>query len=177
MLPLLSTRLACGSGCGDVYWGEWIYNPPDCSDACNEDGCWTGSSCNGSYGPCGGCGSCLLAGPGAVLRGTYLGVTNVVRGTFNLLNCGYCNTFHAYPSQCTYGDCAEAIDSPVCGSCGSSTCGGDCAAIQRRSTLPLAAARPATGVRNVRVPQGYVGPAARSSVQRTSRVVNGRLRR
>jgi hypothetical protein len=177
MLPLLSTRLACGSGCGDVYWGEWIYNPPECCDACNEDGCWAGSSCDGSYGPCGGCGSCLLAGPGAVLRGTYLGVTGVVRGAFSLLNCGYCNAFQAYPAQCGYGYCPDACDSPACGACGSPTCSGDCAAVQRRSTAPVAASRPVAGVRTARVPRGHAGSAAGSSVQRTSRVVNSRLRR
>lgn len=47
--PLLLNRtrnlLTCGSGCGDVYWGEWTGDPPSCG------------SCGGC-GRCGGCGEC-----------------------------------------------------------------------------------------------------------------------
>ena len=41
--------LTCGSGCGEVYWGEWTNSPPDCCD------------------PCGGCDPCCS--PWAPLRG------------------------------------------------------------------------------------------------------------
>ncbi|MEZ6096952.1 MAG: hypothetical protein R3C03_22475 [Pirellulaceae bacterium] len=26
--------LVCGGGCGEVYYGEWVNSPPDCSDPC-----------------------------------------------------------------------------------------------------------------------------------------------
>ncbi len=32
----------CQSGCGDMYWGEWSYDPPDACDPCNNHGDWTG---------------------------------------------------------------------------------------------------------------------------------------
>lgn len=43
--------LVCGSGCGEVYYDEWISTPPDCADPCCGDqfvggavpcrpGCW-----------------------------------------------------------------------------------------------------------------------------------------
>ena len=33
-------------GCGDVYWGEWISDPPDCCDPCDQCGGFTGSGGN-----------------------------------------------------------------------------------------------------------------------------------
>lgn len=44
-LPLLSTKLACGTsgGCGGIYWGEWMSDPPACCDPCNDCGCWVES--------------------------------------------------------------------------------------------------------------------------------------
>jgi len=33
----------CGKGCGEVYWGEWVSDPPDCCDPCDQCfGQWTG---------------------------------------------------------------------------------------------------------------------------------------
>lgn len=43
-LPLaarLKQRLACGDGCGEVYFGEWISTPPT-PDPCDYDGNYTG---------------------------------------------------------------------------------------------------------------------------------------
>ena len=74
LLPLLSTRLSCGGGCGDVYWNEWISDPPECCDACNDDGCWVGPNCGGGCG--GGCGM----GPCVLVHGAWQGVTNLARG-------------------------------------------------------------------------------------------------
>jgi len=37
---------SCGSGCGEVYWHDWINNPPSC-DACDSCGHWTGDSIHG----------------------------------------------------------------------------------------------------------------------------------
>lgn len=33
---LLSAFHGCGTGCGEVYWGEWLHDPPDCCDPCCE---------------------------------------------------------------------------------------------------------------------------------------------
>ena len=33
---------ACGSGCGEVYWDEWVSDPPDCVDPCDDCGNWIG---------------------------------------------------------------------------------------------------------------------------------------
>ena len=38
----IHAALTCGSGCGDLVWDEWIDNPPDCCDPCNDCGQWTG---------------------------------------------------------------------------------------------------------------------------------------
>ena len=36
-------KKTCGNGCSDVYWGEWISDPPDCCDPCDQCfGQWTG---------------------------------------------------------------------------------------------------------------------------------------
>lgn len=35
-------RLTCGSGCGTVYWNEWMMDPPDCCDPCDPCGQCTG---------------------------------------------------------------------------------------------------------------------------------------
>lgn len=37
----LKHRLACGDGCGEVYFGEWISTPPT-PDPCDYDGNYTG---------------------------------------------------------------------------------------------------------------------------------------
>jgi len=36
--------LTCGSGCGEVYWGEWANDPPACKDPCDDCGNWTGEA-------------------------------------------------------------------------------------------------------------------------------------
>lgn len=41
--------LTCASGCGDIYWGDWISYPPDNCDPCDDWGNWTGP--NGCCGP------------------------------------------------------------------------------------------------------------------------------
>ncbi len=45
-VPLFSklhTYFYCGNGCGEVYVGEWISDPPDCCDPCDAYyGCYTG---------------------------------------------------------------------------------------------------------------------------------------
>lgn len=66
----LPNRLVCGSGCGEVYWDEWLSDPPDCEDPCDDCGHYVGARsrilapfawCN-LWGmrtsPCGDCGTC-----------------------------------------------------------------------------------------------------------------------
>jgi hypothetical protein len=53
ILPNLRRCMTCGKGCGEVYWGEWISDPPDCCDPCDECyGQWTGPHGYCSLGPC-----------------------------------------------------------------------------------------------------------------------------
>lgn len=40
--------LTCGSGCGDIYWGEWSSDPPACGNPCDTCGDWAGESCCGA---------------------------------------------------------------------------------------------------------------------------------
>ena len=43
LLSKLHNYFWCANGCGEVYVGEWISDPPDCCDPCDEYyGCWTG---------------------------------------------------------------------------------------------------------------------------------------
>lgn len=69
-------RLTCGSGCGELYWGEWISTPPDPCDPCDGCGNHIGERCcsprwwqqlttcnrwggrNACGDDCGGCSSC-----------------------------------------------------------------------------------------------------------------------
>jgi hypothetical protein len=37
--------LTCGSGCGEIYWGEWTSDPPDDCDPCDNCGNWIGPTC------------------------------------------------------------------------------------------------------------------------------------
>lgn len=41
-LSPLEQLLSCGSGCGEVYWDEWLSDPPDCCDPCDPCGNWIG---------------------------------------------------------------------------------------------------------------------------------------
>lgn len=51
---LVAHVLHCGSGCGAIYYDEWVNDPPVCSDPCGYDGgigspsCCTCSHCVGS---------------------------------------------------------------------------------------------------------------------------------
>ncbi len=42
---LLRSMVTCNAGCGEIYWGEWSYDPPDACDPCNNHGDWTGPGC------------------------------------------------------------------------------------------------------------------------------------
>lgn len=87
----LGNLLGCTSGCGEVYWGEWMSDPPDYCDPCDDHGNWGGYGCCGygcgfpilqhvfgslhaalsgqCAGTCGACDSCAYAG--SPVAGTY----------------------------------------------------------------------------------------------------------
>lgn len=53
ILPAMRRGLSCGKGCGEIYWGEWLSDPPDCCDPCDQcHGQWTGPHGYCSLGPC-----------------------------------------------------------------------------------------------------------------------------
>ena len=69
--------LTCGSGCGEIYWGEWTNSPPDSCDPCGSYGCdpcgspWAplkglmhlwGYRYTPACGTCGGCDTCGASG-------------------------------------------------------------------------------------------------------------------
>ena len=41
----LGHKLTCGSGCGEIYWGPWLNDPPDDCDPCDDCGNWVGPRC------------------------------------------------------------------------------------------------------------------------------------
>lgn len=124
VLPLLSTRLACGSGCGGVYFGEWLYDPPDCCDPCNDCGCFVDAQ------PCHHrCG--ILDGVAGVLHSVKQVVVTGIYGYYPCGGCGHC------------GGC-DTVAAP-CHDCGAGDCGGNCdgglvshaAPIEPQTTGPL----------------------------------------
>jgi hypothetical protein len=38
----LKQVLTCGGGCGEIYWGPWISDPPSGCDPCDDHGNWVG---------------------------------------------------------------------------------------------------------------------------------------
>lgn len=109
-LPLLSTRLACGAGCGGVYWNEWISDPPECCDPCDNGGCWVGPQCGNcpNYG-CGPCG--LVSGAWHGITGLF---TNFTTSAWLTGVGGQCGC-----AECT-GTVGMGCDSP--GGCGIPGC-------------------------------------------------------
>ena len=52
IIPFLRRAKTCGMGCGEIYVGEWISDPPDCCDPCDQCyGCWTGPHGDCCLGP------------------------------------------------------------------------------------------------------------------------------
>ena len=95
---LHAASAGCTSGCGEVYYHDWISDPP-CPDPCDiGTGSWTGAGpiaaheyvaepgCGATVaGPvgasCGACDSrCALQGPGRLLFNTWTGVGGIARG-------------------------------------------------------------------------------------------------
>jgi hypothetical protein len=88
----------CGRGCSDVYWGEWVSDPPDCCDPCDQCfGQWTGPH-----------GYCRL-GP--------------LQHLLAALHCySYC------PPPCCDEYCGPLCNKPTCTHCGGggcASCGGE----------------------------------------------------
>jgi hypothetical protein len=110
-LPLLSSKLACGSGCGDVYWNEWMCDPPECCDPCDEYGCWVGpQTCPPRHG-------FLLAKAYGIGSRVRYGLRTV----FSVFRCGHCGS-----GRCD-GHCHNAMMvDESCGSCGQVGCDGGC---------------------------------------------------
>ena len=120
-LPLLGGRLACGSGCGDVYWNEWMCDPPAGCDDCNDDGCWVGNqTCCRQQGV-------LLSTAETAIQGVH-GLVGFLFGGMGCgigQGCGGC----AAPSCGSCGGCGdpgcgaemydEGFASPGCSSCAS----------------------------------------------------------
>lgn len=38
-------QLTCTSGCGEIYWGPWLSDPPDQCDPCDDCGNFVGERC------------------------------------------------------------------------------------------------------------------------------------
>ena len=78
--------MLCGSGCGEVYFGEWLSNPPDCEDPCPE---FAGGPCGCRPAPmtsCG-CGACDTCCPR--IRPFRL-IGRLVRGFYGKRYCDHC---------------------------------------------------------------------------------------
>ncbi|MFT5299249.1 MAG: hypothetical protein ACI87E_000190 [Mariniblastus sp.] len=121
-LRQMKRSLVCGSGCGEVYVGEWMSTPPDSQDPCCGDQ-WVGgaSKCRP-----------FCWQPGAFLSGLY-GVRNC-SGTESSTPCG-CGE-----SMCDGGCGIETgyVQQQVAGGCSTGNCGGGggCATCNARGSGP-----------------------------------------
>jgi len=162
-LPLLSTKLACGSGCGGVYWNEWISDPPDCCDPCNDCGQWTGHCGGNSWSGQTGC------GPGQVIHGALRGVTHVTGSVLRTV-------IYGYPGACGgCGTCSSCMTAePAMGGCANGACGDGYAAAP--TSIPVTAA---TQEAVVAAPEGSgaVQHVVNATPVTTRRTAGQRLRR
>jgi hypothetical protein len=103
ILPWFWRNRICGQGCGDVYVGEWISDPPDCCDPCDP--------CHGCYiGPQG----CCNLGPLQRLLAALHGYSYCPPPDCGPV-CGLCNK-----GCCT----ADHVGYELQGEAGCATCGG-----------------------------------------------------
>ena len=101
-LRQMRQRVVCGSGCGEVYRGEWMSTPPDCVDPCCGD-----KFVGGAYPARPFCWQ-----PGALL--SLLCPTNIYGGRF----CDGCGESFA---TCDCGG-GEYIEQDAGGSCNCASC-------------------------------------------------------
>ena len=117
LYPLISPRLACGSGCGQIYWNEWASDPPDCCDPCGPNGCYVGPQT-------------MCAGPPLIVSAIHCvgrGVSDLLGAILGGIGCGPCELL-------TCGGCGScgggAIIDAGCGcgngGCATGGCGGGC---------------------------------------------------
>ncbi len=110
--------LACGSGCGEIYYGEWLSNPPNTCNECDARGHAFGMNaripwlCN-PFHPWGFKYRENGAGYGNPLRGTHRGL-----GDYGGYRAGYWNRVGVA------GNCSSGCGSGKCatGNCGTGNC-------------------------------------------------------
>lgn len=114
----LRRTLACGSGCGEIYYGEWVSNPPNTCNECDARGFAYGINarvpwlCNAWFLPWGVKYRANGEGYGNPLRGVHRGIDqyggyrsdywNRIGVVGN--NCSSCST--GCESGCAHGNCA-----------------------------------------------------------------------
>ena len=172
--PLLSTRLACGSGCGGVYWNEWVSDPPVCCDPCDDCGCWVGPRCDTCAGSS--CEAAIRRGPLGIVGAAWHGVTGAVGTVLHTGLYGY-RTVGCGCAECSAECSGMSMGCDSCGSVGcdgscNGACDGDCAQSQLAPAPMLAAQTESHSIRPVAA-QGQVSQNTRPP----HRVVTQRLRR
>jgi hypothetical protein len=101
LFPWLRGTWSCGRGCGEVYCDEWISDPPDCCDPCDQcHGVFVGQS--GGY--------CCL-GPFQRLLAALHGYK-------------YCPPPQCGPWRPIFGNCGRGYAVCGCGDVGCTGCGG-----------------------------------------------------
>jgi hypothetical protein len=103
LFPWLRNGLSCGRGCSDIYFNEWVSDPPDCCDPCDQ--CY--GQFTGQRGPC-----CL--GPAQRVLSAIHGYRYCPRP-----NCG--------PWRPIFGHCNPCGPVCGCGDAGCASCGGGAA--------------------------------------------------
>lgn len=105
LIPWLRRQLICGHGCGEIYLGEWISDPPDCADPCD--------TCHGQW-----------TGPGGVCR---LGpFQRILAGLHGYRYCPppYCGPWCPIFPRHGWRGCGPIANCDACGGAGCATCGG-----------------------------------------------------
>ncbi|HEY2413761.1 MAG TPA: hypothetical protein VGI40_16035 [Pirellulaceae bacterium] len=111
LFPGLGSCMSCGKGCSDIYIHEWISDPPDCCDPCDQ--------CQGQFtGPHGYC-----------CRGPFQRILSAFH-CYKYCPAPYCGPWRPIFGHCGCGGgsgamgCCDAGPSCGCGGVGCSTCAG-----------------------------------------------------
>ena len=115
----LRRTLACGSGCGEIYYGDWLSNPPNACNECDARGIAYGANsrvpwlCNWWWRPMGRRYRPMGQGYGNPWRATHPGMADygyrqglIPRGGFMEDPCGCSSCETGCSSGCLNGDCA-----------------------------------------------------------------------